>query len=340
MRIVKTKLANLICGRITPFILEWKIFLDVLKPLQQMENSLAQDGTTKEQMVNTNKKHIKSTNAERAKFELVNPKSQMFKKIDLAKFMNIHDLLPHVASTGGQKSFSKFADSITAKWEKNDIEFNEEYFKRVVSMAILFKETDKIVRMQAWYKNSYKANIVAYTLSKLIYTVEKQYPEYAISYKTVWQLQKIPHTWVKQIEIISELMYNHLVSEDREVENVTEWAKRETCWANAKLIKVTLLPQFVNELVYKGKVLDDQKDAKDTMKLVKKIDFMVQVANISVDDWKYLLSWGVERHLLSESDISFIRVAIAMEKGHFPSESQCKIIIGILERLRTEAFPR
>ncbi len=282
----------------------------------------------------------KSSISERNKFEMANPKNQMFKKIDLAKFMNIYEMLPHIASAGGQKSFSKFADSVTSQWGKSDIEFNEDYYRRVICMAIMFKETDKIVKLQTWFKNSYKANIVAYTISKLIYTIERQYPERSIPYKTIWQLQKLPSSWIKQIENISELMYNHLVSDDREVENVTEWAKREGCWNSAKSIKVILQPQFVNDLIYKSSVVEDKKDAKDIMKQDKNIDYMLQVHSFGPENWKFLLNWGSDRSLLSITDKSFIGAAIAIEKGRFPSESQCKKIIEILERLRIEAFPK
>lgn len=83
-------------------------------------------------------------------------KAQMFTKTDLAKYMNIRMCLPHVASTGGQKSFAKFAEWAASQWEKGDAGFNEKFFREVVAMAILFKQADRIVKCQPWY-NSYKA---------------------------------------------------------------------------------------------------------------------------------------------------------------------------------------
>ena len=44
-------------------------------------------------------------------------------------------------------------------------------------------------------------------------------------------------------------MYYHLVSPDREVQNVTEWAKREACWKKAKAISIPLSAKFKKELV-------------------------------------------------------------------------------------------
>lgn len=45
----------------------------------------------------------KATETAKKRFELRNPKNQMFKKVDLAKYYNIYLQLPHIASAGAQK---------------------------------------------------------------------------------------------------------------------------------------------------------------------------------------------------------------------------------------------
>lgn len=55
----------------------------------------------------------KATQAVKDKFKQRNPKEKMFTKTELAKYMNIKQELPHIASSGGQKSFAKFAESVT-----------------------------------------------------------------------------------------------------------------------------------------------------------------------------------------------------------------------------------
>ena len=132
-------------------------------------------------------------------------------------------------------------------WAKDITTFNEEYFKNAVSIALLFRESDKIVRKQSWYR-SYKANIVEYALAKIFYTVNTQYPNSAINLKNIWQKQILSAEWVKQIEDASFAMYQYLIRKDRGVENVTEWAKREACWKGAKELPYTLLPEFAKEL--------------------------------------------------------------------------------------------
>lgn len=49
----------------------------------------------------------KGTRAERKKFETQNPKNQMFRKVDLAKYYNIYLQRPDIVSAGAQKSFTR-----------------------------------------------------------------------------------------------------------------------------------------------------------------------------------------------------------------------------------------
>lgn len=133
-------------------------------------------------------------------------------------------------------------------------------------------------------------------------------------------------------------MYNHLVSPDRDVENVTEWAKREACWKKAKLINVSLSNEFLSELVLKTEENEDNRAAGKEQKLRNNASTMVQVANYGVDRWKALLEWGTAEHIFTPQDISFLKVAIAMEKGKFPSEKQCLRIMQVLEKAKAEGF--
>lgn len=280
----------------------------------------------------------KSTDSEKKQFVLRNPKNQMFKKIDLAKYMNLKQMRPDVASTGGQKGFSKFAIWAAGQWESNESVFNEDFFKEVVAMSIICKTADKIISHLPWY-NSYKANIVAYTISKIFFAVEDRYPKYAISLKNIWAKQSLSSAWVKQIEDVSKVMYEHITDPLRPVENVTEWAKKEKCWDEAKKINILLSGEFVQELVDKALLIEDIRYAKKNQKENDKVDAIVEVYKFGVKNWKSLIEWDKTHNILLPIDIEFINVAIAMERGKMPSEKQAVIIMKILEKARVESFP-
>lgn len=74
-----------------------------------------------------------------------NPKSQVIKKVELAKYLNTYECLPYMVSKGAQINMRNFAKTISKKWEDNDAVFNKFYFQKVVSLAILFKSTEKII---------------------------------------------------------------------------------------------------------------------------------------------------------------------------------------------------
>lgn len=279
------------------------------------------------------------TKAEQNKFLIQNPKAQMFTKTDLAKFYNIYRQLPHQVSTGAQKNFIQFAEWASAAWDKDETVFNERFFRQIVCLNILYKKADYIVKHAPWYEMGYKAQVVTYTLSYLFYQIGKECPDRVFDFRAVWTQQGVSHATEVELERIAEAMYNHLVSPDREVQNVTEWAKREACWKKAKDISVPLSEQFKKELASVTEEAEAKKSARKEQKQENSASAMIQVAEFGIDNWKALLTWGVQNRVFTPQDISFLKAAIAMETGKFPSEKQCARILQVLAKAREESYP-
>ncbi len=286
-----------------------------------------------------NQEQARMTKQQKDKFLIQNPKSQMFTKTDLAKFYNIYRQLPHQVSTGAQKNFIRFAEWASDAWEKNNTDFNEAFFRTVVCLNILFKKTDYLVKHATWYEMGYKAQVVTYALSYLFYVIEQNPEDVSLDFRSIWNKQDVSHVLEVQLEKIAEAMYNHLVSPNRDVENVTEWAKREACWKKAKQLDVTLSKEFLSELVCKSEEKEDKKAAGKEQKLYNSASMMIEVVNYGVENWKDLLVWGTDNHIFTPQDISFLRVAVAMEKGKIPTEKQCPKIIQVLEKAKAEGYP-
>lgn len=279
------------------------------------------------------------TKSEKDKFLTQNPKAQMFTKTDLAKFYNIYRQLPHQVSVGAQKNFVKFAEWASEAWEKDETFFNEKFFRQIVCLNILYKRVDYLVKHASWYEMGYKAQVVTYTLSYLFFQIERECPDRVFDFKAVWSQQSISHAMEMELEKIAEAMYNHLVSPDREVQNVTEWAKREACWRKAKEISVPLSEEFKNELASLSEEAEEQKSARKEQKQENGASAMIQVAEYGIDNWKALLAWGIQNRIFTPQDISFLKVAVAMETGKFPSEKQCARILQVLGKAREESYP-
>ena len=279
------------------------------------------------------------TKAEKDKFLLQNPKTQMFTKTDLAKFYNIYRQLPYQVSTGAQKNFIQFAEWASDAWEKDETRFNERFFKQIVCLNILYKKVDHIVKYASWYEMGYKAQVVTYTLSYLFYRINLECPGQVFDFKTVWSQQAVSHATETELENIAEAMYNHLIDPKREVQNVTEWAKREACWKKAMKISVPLSEKFKQELVDAADEQEEKKQAQKEQKMENRASAMIEVAHYGVEKWKRLLEWGIANHVFTPQDISFLKVAIAMETGKFPSERQCARILQVLKKAREESYP-
>ena len=107
---------------------------------------------------NQGKMKFKPNSSQMKQYETRYPESQVIKMVDLAKYMEIFEGAPDKVSKGKQAIVKVFADQIKNQWSRSDTAFNLFYFKRVVALAIMFKETDNIIKETDWYKekHSYK----------------------------------------------------------------------------------------------------------------------------------------------------------------------------------------
>ena len=281
----------------------------------------------------------KATESVKKNFESRNPKNQMFKKVDLAKYYNIYLQKPHIASAGSQKSFNKFSEWMIKQWDKNPDFVNDEFYRKVIALCILFKKSDSIVRNQDWY-DSYKANIVAYTLSLIFNKVEKDFPESTIDLNQIWKDQDLSYGWGKQIQKVSYLVYKHLTREDRTVENVTEWAKKETSWNWAKEIVFDYDADFISQLVNKKFVSTLEFSAIKEQKRENEMNALLQVYEFDSAFWKEVYNWGIQENIWNVQDISFLKLAMAIDQGKVPSDKQAVKILQLLEKARVECFPK
>lgn len=282
---------------------------------------------------------FKKTKAEAKKFLLVNPKSQMFTKIDFAKYINLYRMKPDVASKGSQKNFLDFAKWINDEWDKSDTQFNESFFKQSVACAILFKSTDRIVKNLKICETGYKANVIYYSIAKMFSMIEEQGNDRKFNFKAVWQKQAISQATADQLVDIIYKVYDLLTDESRGVQNVTEWAKRTACWDQIKGYYIEIKDDFLNELVDPYTVEVETRAARREQRSINKMQAPLDVANYGQTAWSELLLWGRENRLLTPVEEQFLEVAANMSR-RFPSDKQCVKILEIRERLRLEGYAK
>jgi hypothetical protein len=275
--------------------------------------------------------------SQKAKFLLQNPKAQLLTKTDVAKLENTWRGFPHKVSFGAQKNFLAFAEWVAKEWTVDDQQFNEEYYRYLVALAILFRHTESLVSKQPWYQGGYRANVVTYTLAKLQYMILKDAKGSQLDLRGIWQQQQVPHEVSEQIRLIATAVFKVLTHALRAKENVTEWAKMPTCWLKVQEESVPLNPD----------VLVGQADPKleralrDQAAGIQPIGYglFARTAVMGVDGahWAAMRQWGSARGILTTRETDLLRAASRIPK-FAPSAKDCEKLLKLKTKLIAQGF--
>lgn len=280
----------------------------------------------------------KMSKAEKTKYQLQNPKSQLITKTDFAKYRNTWAEKPYWVCMGAQKNFNKFAETLVEDWDKNDADFNEKYFRDTVAIAIMFKYIDKMVFSQDWYEKGYKANIVTYTLAYFRYLFKQRYPKCDLNLRYIWEKQSVPDPIKNEFIKISKKVFDLITSPKREIDNVTEWTKKQACW-NQLIAIDHIIDSKVSDYILTNNELKDEKAAgRRERAMTSGIEVQAEVVKKGQEYWKKAIQWGKAKKMLNEVEISFLTAATKMEYGRIPSEKQCQRIMNIEAKLLDEGF--
>lgn len=181
------------------------------------------------------------TPAKQRLFKLANPLKQKFTKTDLAKFENTWEQLPHVVSLGAQKNFRDFTIQLAKDGMKAP---DEEYFRRLVAKAILFKQAERVIGEMKW--GGYRANMVTYSLALLCHLTGLR-----LDLDRIWREQDISAATVEAIRGIAEAVYE-VITKPPKGGNVTEWCKKLACWEAVLGSNVHLSRDLEAELIKVG----------------------------------------------------------------------------------------
>ncbi len=280
----------------------------------------------------------KMTQSEKKKYQMMNPKEQKITKTDIAKYQNTWRQYPYFVSLGAQKNFTKFANFIVDEWDKDDVQFNEQFYRNTVVVAILFKCIDKLVPKQNWYEKGYKANIVVYTLSFFHFLVRKTYPDHELNMRYIWDKQSVPEPIYDELVKMAEFVFLHITDENRPITNVTEWCKKEQCWIALKVKDYVLDDRIKDFLLDKDEIKKEKSSGRREHVVVNGIQVQAEVVSRGQEYWENALLWGKDRKLLNEIETSFLSAATKMNMGRIPSEKQCQRIVNIEAKLLDEGF--
>jgi len=273
------------------------------------------------------------TPAERRKFDLENPRRQLFTKTDLAKFVNVWQGLPHEVSLGAQKNFAQFAKRTGQAWKRHANDFNEAWYREAIAKAIVFRATEKLVSNQPWYEGGYRANIVAYAIAKVAHDISVK--DRSVDFEAIWRRQALSQGLEKALVKAAKSAHDVLVSPPEGMRNVTEWAKKQGCWDRVRNLEISWPQLFLDKLVSKEERQDASRAARREQKVLNEVEAQIAVVKAGAIFWNEALAWGNQRKLLTPVERGILGVIV---RGKPPSSKQCAVAVRALGKLQAEGF--
>jgi hypothetical protein len=243
-------------------------------------------------------------------------------------------MMPHLVSLGAQKNFVRFAESVSKKWVKNEREFNELYFKRLIAKAILFRTVDRFIMKQPWY-GGYKANIVTYTIAKFSQMIEQS--GNFLNLEQIWDRQCITTGMENLLIYIAEAVNSVIQETPAGITNVTEWCKKEFCWQNVQNIPLEISPEVSNELITRAERKQKDSDAK----VVQGIDNGIHAQKYVLEKgdlfWSQILEWSKSNRIFSPMENSLLQIASQIPLK-IPTEKQSLMLLNIEKKAIEDGF--
>lgn len=275
------------------------------------------------------------TKAEKTKFQLENPKSQLIDKTFLSKSENSWLKKPDIVSKGAQYSFASFADYITEWLEKDDLAITESYFRDAVARIILFKSLEKLISSAEWYDGGFRAQTVTYTIAYLSQMVENTGRYF--NFNTIWEEQRLPAELTNVMQALSKVIYDSITDPPGGSANIAQWCKKRECWDRIKKLEVNVsLPDIL--LIDKEENKYIKREEKKLKKLNTGIETQIFVVNTQRETWKKLLEHYKKYQSTSKVTRTQMDILEKMATGSLvaPSEKQSKVLYTLYEKAINE----
>ena len=279
---------------------------------------------------------MKLTKAQAKAFCEKSPKKQVITKEKFAKCYNAVLMHPEQVCQSSAINFNRFADFIEELYTNSRDSINEEFFKKGVSSVIMFDELDTCINKAEWYpKGGNKAQIVPYTIAKLMTLIPK---EHDIDWTAIWQKQHIYPALEKELMRLA-LQIHEFLMERANGGIVRTISRLSTTWSACKALSIKLSEEFLSSL----RPISEQKSieaaAKRQHKFDAAIDASVEMFNLGADYWLKVYNDLKKESMLSYGDLSFIQgIADRIKRFDLPTEAQCKRLMKIVEKAEDKGY--
>ena len=280
------------------------------------------------------------TPAKRKTYQMVNPKNQRIRIVDIAKFYNAVQMHPEDVVWGGQVNATRFQKRIEQEWKRDSSQFNEFFFKNLIAQGILFIKTRELVGATDWYKqhSGVLAEITAYTVSKLMQEI-KRLGNFDLDWPTIWKNQDISQALKTEILNLGYWIYQQLSDPNREKDNLGEWAKLPRCWEGIQKKKYELSAETKKCLISVEDLKAEQVVEKKEQKRDDAVTNGMVIFELGAAFWEKCIAEGTREGVLIGSDLDDLRSAVqSCKKVYLLPQQVVTRVMKIRQRLEDEGL--
>lgn len=236
------------------------------------------------------------TPSKRKQFDKQNPRSQMFTKELLAKYINSYEEVyngkklvigPHIVVKGSQKNYAQFLN-YNFSFKPDNI-----WFEDAIAKGILFSSAEKVYGVSPNSIGDMRYITVPYSLAWLGFKLNYQLDLYKI-----WKQQSLSDNFKSTLYIVMSEIEDYIKTK-APGSLYGEWAKKEECWNVIKnesfnIALESLKSDLENKLSEKRKKLteDETNNAEVEASLNR-------LRSIHFKTWKKIEDWGRETQNLN-----------------------------------------
>lgn len=273
------------------------------------------------------------TNAKRKQFLLINPRSQVVTKTDLAKVECCFNLEPDIACKGAEKAFISFAERTAKEWddESKRATYGDDWFKAAVSRVILFRAAERIVSNAAWYETGYRSQIVAYTCARLSQLALESPDSGGLNYAKIWNQQSVGSVLEQQIDRIGSTMAQVLLTPPIAGQNIGEWAKQQACRKKALETPVKMVAGFNDWVISNDERRSNKRQQKATGEIDRGLDATKRVLEHNSAYWESLRKFCRSKRIVLPEDEKALVPACQIPRM-IPTDWQAARLLKLVER--------
>lgn len=142
-------------------------------------------------------------------------------------------------SLGAEKNFREFMLRLA---QRGTVLTDVDYFQRLVAKAILFRSSERAVSAQRF--GGYRANIVTYTIAKLVHSTTHR-----LDLDRIWKSQQLTPATVDAVTELSHMTHQVIVNPSGRVRHIGEWCKKLDCWKRVEELAWQPSPLLESELI-------------------------------------------------------------------------------------------